>query len=100
MGEKRDVYVSKLKNQLDEWNATIDRMEEAAKVAKLDAEVEYRNRLAKLRARRDELRQKISEIQEASEEAWAEKAQQELKIAFDDARQRFKGETELEGPRS
>lgn len=106
MGEKRDAYVSKLKSQLDEWNATIDRMEEAAKVAKLDAELEYRNRLAKLRTRRDELRDKISELQDAGEDAWqtlkdgAEKAQHELKMAFDDAKQRFKGDTQLEGPRS
>lgn len=106
MGEKRDVYVSKLKSQLDEWNSTIDRMQEAAKVAKLDAELEYRNRLAKLRERRDELQDKIGELQDAGEDAWqtlregAEKAQQELKMAFDEAKQRFKGESHLEGPGS
>lgn len=106
MGEKRDAYLGKLKGQLDEWNATIDRMEEAAKVAKLDAELEYRNRLARLRARRDELRDKIGEVQDAGEDAWqalkegADKAQHELKIAFDDAKQRFKGETRFDGPGS
>jgi predicted trehalose synthase len=104
MGGKRDAYVERLKSQLDEWNASIDRLEETARVAKSEAQLEYRERLATLRAKRDNLREKIGEVQKASEDAWeilkdgVEKAQSELKSALDEAKQRVTPEKTAGGP--
>lgn len=99
MGEKRNAYVDRLKDQLDQWNASIDKLEKTAKSASSEMEVEFRDRLAKLRAKRDELGDRIGKLQAASEEAWetlkdgVERAQQELKVAMEDARQRVTKET-------
>lgn len=95
MGEKRDAYINSLKSHLDEWNAKIDRLEETAKVAKVEAETEYRDRIAKLRDKRDQLEAKLKDVQVAGEDAWeilkegVEKAQVELKVAFDEVKARF-----------
>jgi len=92
MGEKRDAYVERLKNQLDEWNLEIDRLEQTANVVKYEAETEARDRIARLRGKRDEFESKLKEVRAAGEDAWeilkdgVERAQTELKQAFDDAK--------------
>ena len=70
MNEKRDAYVQKLKAQLDEWNADINKLEAKADQAEVRAKIEYHKRIADLRARRKEVEDKIGELQQAGEGAW------------------------------
>ena len=51
MNKKRDAYVQKLKAQLDEWNADINKLEAKADQAEVRARIEYHKRIADLRAR-------------------------------------------------
>ncbi len=80
MSEKRDAYVKKVQAKLDEWNAEIDRLEAKAESAAADARVQYEEQIAKAKASRDDLRQKLGEIRKAGDEAW-----QELKSGLDQA---------------
>jgi len=69
---KKDEYVEKLKLQLDAWSADIDALE--ARARKVDAELRSKcdAQLVILRARRDEAKNKLKEIQESAGEAWQE----------------------------
>lgn len=66
----RDAYVEKLKAQLDQWNADIDKLEAKGRELQADAQVSYNKKLEDLRTRRDEAAGKLEEIQSASEHAW------------------------------
>lgn len=66
----RDAYVEKLKAQLDQWNAEIDKLEAKGRELQADAQVSYNKRLEDLRIRRDAAAAKLKEIQEAGESAW------------------------------
>ncbi len=60
--------------------AEIDRLEAKADSAAADARVQYEEQIAKAKASRDDLRQKLGEIRKAGDEAW-----QELKSGLDQA---------------
>lgn len=77
---RKDEFVAKLKAQLDEWSAEIDELEVKAHLAKAEARDEYQEQLSMLKARRDEAKGKIAEIQGAAEDAW-----EELKKGGEDA---------------
>ncbi len=93
--EKRDVYLESLKERLDEWNDRIDTLEVLGRLASQEVQRGVQEQLAHLRGKRDELQAKLKHIQTASEDAWevvkegVEKAQHELKIAFDEAKSRL-----------
>jgi len=78
MNERRKAYVEKLKAQLDEWNADIDKLEAKAKKAEAEFKAKYEDDLAKLHLQRTEVKAKLAEIQDASEEAW-----EDLRYAFE-----------------
>lgn len=92
MAEKRDEYVDKMKRQLDEWNASIDKLESRAGELKAEAREQYQARVAALRAKREELLGKLKELQAAGENAWEavksgiEVARTEFKRAYEEAR--------------
>ncbi|GAB4362362.1 MAG: hypothetical protein Kow0060_18540 [Methylohalobius crimeensis] len=67
---KRDEYVAKLKAQLDEWNADLDHLEVQANLGKEDLKQEYQEQLAHMRKKRDEIRHKLTDLQQSSETAW------------------------------
>jgi predicted RNase H-like nuclease (RuvC/YqgF family) len=95
MIEKRDAYVQKLKAQLDEWNADINKLEAKADQAEVRAKIEYHKRIADLRARRKEVEDNIGELQQAGEGAWEDLKQglenswEILKISFTKAKSEF-----------
>jgi hypothetical protein len=95
MDEKRGAYVQKLKAQLDEWNADINKMEAMADKAEVRAKTEYHKRIADLRARRKEVEDKIGELQQAGEGAWEDLKQglenswEILKVSFTKAKSEF-----------
>ena len=95
MNEKRDAYVQKLKAQLDQWNADINKLEAKADQAEVGAKIEYHKRIADLRARIKEVEDHIMELQQAGEEAWEDLKQglenswDILKISFTKAKSEF-----------
>ncbi len=92
----RDAYVEKLKAQLDEWNAELDKLQARLRGARADAKIDYEKQIKTLRQQRDEATTKLAEIQEASEDAWEDLKQgmentwTALKEAFERAKSRFK----------
>jgi len=95
MSAKRDAYVEKLKAQLDEWNADIDKLAAKAAQAEAEANIEYQNQLDDLRTKRDDVRDKLSAIQQAGEGAWEdlkeglENSWDILKMSFNKAKVEF-----------
>jgi uncharacterized coiled-coil DUF342 family protein len=91
MAEKRDEYVEKIKAQLDEWNAAIDRLETRAGELTAEARQRFEARVDALRAKRQEIYGKLKEIQAAGESAWdaikasVEVARTEFKRAYEEA---------------
>ena len=69
---KRDIYVEKLKAQLDIWNAQIDKFETQAKQASASTKVAYEEQIKLLHHQRDLAKAKFAEIQAASDEAWGD----------------------------
>jgi uncharacterized coiled-coil DUF342 family protein len=64
---RRDQFIESVKNKLDELNQEIDQLEQKAKKAGGDAEQKYREQLSDVRKKRDELKQKLTELRAASE---------------------------------
>ena len=92
---KRDEYAEKLKTQIDDWNAELDRFEARMNAAAADARQKYQEELNALRQRRDEMLQELARVQQATDDAWdevwrgAEEAWQAMKDAFTRARSKF-----------
>ncbi len=92
----RDAYVQKLKAQIDDWNADISKLEAKAGQAAADARIKYEQSLDSLRAERDQVSNKLEQIQESSEDAWegfqdsAEDLWERSKAAFAAAKAEFK----------
>jgi hypothetical protein len=86
MSEKRDAYVQKLKAEMDEWNAEIDKLTVRADQAEAQAKIEYQKRIEKLEKNRKDLEVKISALQQAGESAW-----EDLKAGIDNSWEIFKG---------
>jgi hypothetical protein len=98
MSTKRDAYVGKLKAQLDEWNTDIDKLAAKAALAEAKARIEYQNQLDDLRAKRDDVRDKLLAVQQAGEGAWEdlkeglENSWEILKMSFNKAKTEFEKE--------
>ncbi len=67
---KRDLYIEKMKLQLDELNAKMSRVELKAKEAKDDARDKYKEEMGKLRAQSKIAVAKLDEIKTAGEDSW------------------------------
>ncbi|WP_035271615.1 sll1863 family stress response protein [Desulfonatronum thiodismutans] len=72
MSEKRDAYVQRLKAKVDEWNADIDKLTAKADQAEADAKIKCQQKLEELRSKRQELEEKIVDLQSAGESTWEE----------------------------
>ena len=77
---KRDEYVGKLKQQLDDWNAEAAKWEAKAKAAQAHMRADYEKQLATFRRQRDHALEQMRKVQTSSGEAW-----QELVRGTDDA---------------
>jgi ATP/maltotriose-dependent transcriptional regulator MalT len=67
---KQDVYVAKMKLQLDAMNASMKELEAKAKEAKADAKEKYEEEMTKLRAQSRLAGAKLDEMQAAAEGSW------------------------------
>ncbi len=91
----RHEYIEKFKEKLDEWDTDIDELEAKAQKAKAGMKNELDDQITSLRLKRDLARFKLSEIKDASEEAWedvkggAEEAWADLKDAMGKAKSHF-----------
>jgi uncharacterized protein YoxC len=91
----KELYMQKLQAQMDEWNADIAKLKAKAAGAKADVQIEMNTQVEALDRRMQEVGGKLSELAEASEEAWdsvkkgVESAWGSLKSAFGDAASRF-----------
>jgi predicted nuclease with TOPRIM domain len=70
MSESRDAFVKKMKAKLDEWNAEIDKLEARSRQKEADLQGDYQQRIADLKTRRHEARQRLEKLQNAGESAW------------------------------
>ena len=95
MSAKKDAYVDKLKAQLDEWNADIDKLAAKAAQAEAETKIEYQNQLDDLRTKRDDVRDKLLAVQQAGEGAWEDLKEgldnswEILKMSFKKAKTEF-----------
>ena len=70
MSAKRDEYVAKMKLQLDELNAKMDKLEAKAQEAKEDARAKYKEEMSKLRQQSKLAKGKLDELKAAGEDGW------------------------------
>jgi len=67
---KRDEYVAKMKTQLDDLNAQIDKLAAKSEGAKKDMQAKYKQEMADLRAQSSKASAKLEELKDAGEHAW------------------------------
>ncbi len=70
--ESREEWVERAKTRLDEWNAQLDELEAKARAAREERRAQYERLVSTLRRYRDDAREKLSEIQQGGDTAWAE----------------------------
>ena len=66
----RDVYIAKMKLQLDELDASMDKLETKAREAKQDALAKYKEEMATLRQQSTIAKGKLEELKAAGEDKW------------------------------
>lgn len=69
---KRDEYVAKMKQQLDELNAQIGELESKAQAGQEGLKKEYEEQLANLKEHSQAALMKLNEVKNAGEEKWDE----------------------------
>ena len=67
---QRDEYVEKMKEQLDEMNAAIDRWQGKAREAEGEMKEKYEVQLAAMREKSDAARAKLAELRDSGEDRW------------------------------
>ncbi|MDZ7760431.1 MAG: hypothetical protein U5L00_09270 [Desulfovermiculus sp.] len=88
--------MEKLKLKLDEWNAKIDELEVQARLAEMQNREKYESEIARLKQKRDELRDTLENMPESGEKAFeelrtgAEQAWEAISDAYNRARAQFK----------
>jgi hypothetical protein len=70
--KSREEYVSKLKTQLDRWNADVAKWEAQSQAAKADMKKRYEKQLEVLRAQQESARYNLRLVEDASATAWAD----------------------------
>jgi hypothetical protein len=95
----RDEYVTKLKGQLDRWNADMAKWEVQAKGAQADAKKRYEEQLQTVREQREKAMYNLKLLEGASQAAWsdftrgADEAWDKMRAAVDKARTHFEKKT-------
>jgi hypothetical protein len=93
---EREAYAKKLKAQLEEWNAELDRLKAETQKADADTRNKYEPKVEELYRKSGEALKNVTKIQEASEDTWteliegAEKTWNSLKEVFTKTKSEFK----------
>ena len=94
--EKRDLYIEKVKAQIEQYNAKLALMRGKASEISADMKLEYIKQMEKLEGNRDELKEKYEQLMKSTESTWeelkegTEKVWNELKDSVSKAAERFK----------
>ena len=92
----KEIYLQKMRAQLDEWKADVDKLKAKASKASADARLERNKQIEVLENKIDDGKRKLSELSRAGEDAWeslkegVETAWGSLKSAVSDAAAKFK----------
>jgi len=78
--KKRDAYVAKMKLELDDMNAQLDKLADKSKKAKQDMQAKYKQEMADLRAQSGKASAKLDELKAAGDDAWQSMAAEMEKI--------------------
>lgn len=70
MMSKRDQYVEKMKQQLDDLNEQIGTLEKKSRKAEADVRVKYDEQIAELRKLSRAAQKKMEEIKQAGDDKW------------------------------
>ena len=68
---KRDDFIRKMKDRLDEWNLEIDAFEEKIRKIKTHMTDKYQAQIDELRKKRREGDRKLEQLRTAGEDTWA-----------------------------
>ena len=79
----RNEYVEKAKAQLDEWNATIDKLEARAEKEKAEAKIKYESKIKEMKEKRNALQEKLKSVAGATDDAWETLKQESGKLLDD-----------------
>ena len=94
--EEKELYQKKMKAQLDQWKAEIDRLKATASGASADAQLKMNQHIEALEGKIQEGKTKLAALTETTGEAWrdmksgVDTAWSALKAAFSDASDKFK----------
>lgn len=66
----RDIYITKMKLQLDELNLQMGKLEARGQEAREDLRDKYKAEMAKLHAQSEVAKAKLADMQASSESAW------------------------------
>ena len=92
----KELYQQKMQARLDEWNAEVDKLKAKGSGASADVQLDMNKQLKVLEGRIEDGKAKLSELTEASEDAWesikegVESAWGSLRSAATDAAAKFK----------
>lgn len=91
---KKELYITKMKSDLDKLNHAMDELSSRAHEARLDARDKYHAELARLREQSQLALSKLSEVREAGEDKWESLAisLEKLRDAFSHSFHYFKAE--------
>ena len=94
--DKRELYIEKLKAQLDEWNAEVAKWEAKTRGAQADMRIEYEKQLEAFRRQRDQGLEQMRKVQAETGDAWidlvrgADDAWAKMREAFEKAHSHFR----------
>ena len=77
---KKDAYQKKLEAKLIAWNVEIDKLVDRAEGLKADTRLKFRERIEKIRDKRQKAKTRLKALQSASGDAW-----DDLKEGVDEA---------------
>lgn len=92
----RELYRQKRQAQLDEWRAEVSKLKAKVSGHSADTQLEMNRRVKALESKIDEGKTKLSQLAEASDDAWdslkdgVESAWDNLRSAVGDAASKFK----------
>jgi hypothetical protein len=95
---KREIFVEKLKTQLDEWNAEVDRLESKTEMIDAQQRARYRAAMQEIKDKIQQIENKLTVIKNSGTDAWqdlkagAESAWQEFEASLKEAKERFTSE--------
>ena len=82
MQTKREIFMDKLKRNIDNWNVEIGHFEAKAEQSKTGLQADFRKQVAELKASHHELEAKLLDLQATSEAVW-----EDVKVGVDAVRQ-------------